>query len=796
MGFPSSSGRPTTAKTVQLPQTNEEEPGPGDRPPAPVEAVLSRPTPTPGEQLVDDDILAAAAAAAAKRPRAKDGILRKERMLVRAEWTEREDVPDSLDVTSARKIRTTPQPWEEYAVVWRSHHLELWTAHTFSASRLFTGHPKLKHLIPLTPSHTHLSLYSSPDLIFSLTHRPTPSSLTSSAHPSSSSGTRSKASKRAYVHFRHAGTNIYTFRTKSNPVAKAWMWELHLALGGMVPTRLDIKVPGLGARISLPVPVDLPPPKNGSGSAGYVGTGEGEGWRMLTPEAVVKACVSQLATVPDWKELVERCERDGVEFRLAWRRGEILEWVEMGKKARDWSVVVGWILRQPNLDVALELRPALHYPTTVHQPSTPTSPSTRLSEPPGIEGYLTRHKPSNTSERIYLTTHDGHLFLSRPSTAEPPDPPLPVYESVNNPAALVLAPFVLGILERDEAARAVKQIVAARGFVDLRDIEGIERLKSKDGTPIEVGDELEDVGGEEGLARVGVDKDAMRRARTFTLRTKSGVSVNFECYSIAFATEWVGRLNALATYWSRRERIDAIEQMELQPNSLSSPRLSRYHGQPHGRPLSSSSSPPDPAGALDLASPLLARVYNHCILDGCRSIVRSGRFYVKHGVRGMFKERYIFLLKGVILHFEMRARDVHGVPTKTPYHRRKASQNLRGCYVYSGRLSTSPLAAGVATGWKPGDGQSTFPRIYASDGLRTSDEDEDCTLIVFKKTADGPNQGLGTKGKVTVFRARSMIERDEWVFALNVAIKNLQDGDDRERERRLKEFAWLKTVPR
>lgn len=155
-----------------------------------------------------------------------------------------------------------------------------------------------------------------------------------------------------------------------------------------------------------------------------------------------------------------------------------------------------------------------------------------------------------------------------------------------------------------------------------------------------------------------------------------------QCYSISVRIEWEGRLQALARYWTRRERVDAIEQMELQPNSLSAPRLGRYHGQPHGRALAGDATPPDPAEALDLASPLLARVYNHCILDGCRAILRAGRFYVKHGVRGMFKERYIFLLQGVLVHFEMRNRDLHGVPTKTPYHRRKASQNLRGCYVY------------------------------------------------------------------------------------------------------------------
>lgn len=188
-----------------------------------------------------------------------------------------------------------------------------------------------------------------------------------------------------------------------------------------------------------------------------------------------------------------------------------------------------------------------------------------------------------------VSSHDGHLFLCRPSTAQPPDPPLPIHESVNNPAALVLAPFVLGfasmgdpgrkdklwerlagrgqraadrkarresrkwapkvghegvdeiedtessdedagaarnvleILDKDERRRAVQQMVAARGFVDLRDLKDIERVKGDKPEMYE----NEDVGGEEGLA-VATDKELLRRCRTFVLRTKTGVDAHFE----------------------------------------------------------------------------------------------------------------------------------------------------------------------------------------------------------------------------------------------------------------------------
>lgn len=224
---------------------------------------------------------------------------------------------------------------------------------------LFSGGPKLKHIIPFTPSRTQVSLYSSPDLVFCLTHRPSPSVLTTAAttrggraltpDPADVASSK-KNSKRAYVHFRTAGTNIYTIRAKTTAITKEWMWELYRVLGGSVPTSLDVVVPGLGARISLPIPADLTPSSVASGKVkgggGYLSVLEGEGYRLCTPEAVVEVCVKHLSAVGEWAGLMQNCKDEGVEMRLAWRRGEVLDWVETGEKASGWSVVVGLILTQ------------------------------------------------------------------------------------------------------------------------------------------------------------------------------------------------------------------------------------------------------------------------------------------------------------------------------------------------------------------------------------------------------------------------------------------------------------------
>lgn len=229
-----------------------------------------------------------------------------------------------------------------------------------------------------------------------------------------------------------------------------------------------------------------------------------------------------------------------------------------------------------------------------------------------------------------------------------------------------------------------------------------------------------------------------------------------QCYSVSVAGEWIGRLTALVSYWTRRERVDAIEQMELQPMSQTQrPRSQRERERARG----------DEDDEFDSASPLLGHVYNLCISDGCRSFLRAGRAYIKKGLRGTFKERYLFLLPGVLLEYNTKQRDVSGQTTKVVYHCRVGALNLRGCYVYSGRLCQSVLDPNSSgTGWDPASSRQQFPRIYSStDGLRTSDEDEDCTLVVFKRKHQ--SAGLGRKGKLTVFRARSKVRFRSLYFA-------------------------------
>lgn len=69
----------------------------------------------------------------------------------------------------------------------------------------------------------------------------------------------------------------------------------------------------------------------------------------------------------------------------------------------------------------------------------------RIAEPPGIEGFAIVAAPNQRSQRVYLSTRLNLLFRTRPTLAHAPDPPLQVHNAMNNPAAVVLAPFIAGM---------------------------------------------------------------------------------------------------------------------------------------------------------------------------------------------------------------------------------------------------------------------------------------------------------------------------------------------------------------
>jgi hypothetical protein len=164
-----------------------------------------------------------------------------------------------------------------------------------------------------------------------------------------------------------------------------------------------------------------------------------------------------------------------------------------------------------------------------------------ISEPPSIEGYVTRVKaPSGTPEEVYLTVHNGLLFTLRPTHANAPNPPgaIPLPFDSDKGASEVL--------REGEVRRGAKQVLAARDVTDLRAVVAVRRafrpvflpsqrehdstgpdsgVGEHDGEVTHEETDTQDVGGDAGVTG---DVTIIRMRRCFELVMKTGHIMRFE----------------------------------------------------------------------------------------------------------------------------------------------------------------------------------------------------------------------------------------------------------------------------
>lgn len=183
----------------------------------------------------------------------------------------------------------------------------------------------------------------------------------------------------------------------------------------------------------------------------------------------------------------------------------------------------------------------------------------QLSEPPSIEGYVSRVKPASGSrEEVYLTVHNGLLFTLGPGNSHAPNPPGVISVPVDSNA---------NAIRETEVRRGAAQVSAARGVTDLRAVVAVRRAfrpvffpttepePERDPTLPDSGEEardldvviheesdIQDVGGDAGLTG---DVTTIRMRRCFELLMKTGHVIRFEvcpnltryAYSLVHLTE-------------------------------------------------------------------------------------------------------------------------------------------------------------------------------------------------------------------------------------------------------------------
>ncbi|THH30666.1 hypothetical protein EUX98_g3541 [Antrodiella citrinella] len=731
-----------------------------EEPPAPVGEVLAR----TGSEIEDSS--AGAVEQSNRDDKTKWGdVIMRDRMLVRVSYTNAASVGVDFDEAQDRvDPHIQSDNWLEYIVAWRKDRLELYRDHATPGKEWFTGHKHLTFMIPLEPT-TRLSVYSFTDLTFCVTCPPTP--------------IRTRSKGRALLYGTKKGTNIFIFKHKSRTRAADWVWHLWRHMGGTLPASIEIKLPALNTRMNIDIPTGIEEDINGA-------------YTIFSRSNVLALCRRALRKTQERDIYVQRA-LEGAKLELAWRIDTVLDWVwqtdDVEGHAREWAVLCGLALKQGHKPAHLELRLKQHVPTRLH-----LKDGTRLDEPLSIEGFAERVRPSTQLKHsVYLATHDGYLFSLTPANAHPPLPPgLP--SEAKDAASL----------HASEVQRGEMQVLHATGVSDLRNILTVRRAfqqvpvhtehigadAARDShwedsaefwDHVERTDEDEmDQGGEEGLAVIG-DKIRLRVRRSFELLLVSGRVIRFETHSCKDALEWITRLRQLVSYWRKHHQFEAKQEMDLSHHVAGRPRLT-----PHKRrdlPDAPPDQPPDPEAAL----PELSSFYNWCVLDSCRAILKSGRLFGRKGLRGMYKHVFFVLVSGHIVQYR--------ISRTSALQRRYKTIHLLDAYACSGYLAAQHLPDGQFDPDSP-----PLARRY-QDGLE-SDECEDDTLFVLwyrgntaaldqtlaaAQANDTTSPGkmdvpaLSAKRKLNVYRTRSKLERDAWVWAINAEIdKTVRLAKERE----------------
>jgi hypothetical protein len=187
-----------------------------------------------------------------------------------------------------------------------------------------------------------------------------------------------------------------------------------------------------------------------------------------------------------------------------------------------------------------------------------------------------------------------------------------------------------------------------------------------------------------------------------------------------------------------------------------------------------------------MASPEL---YNVCGISSCRAITLSGVLYRKPRRHSTFRRYAVVLCHGQLMIFQHSQRDHSGKSVQTVHQEHVLSISLQDCYIYSGLVTGSDLLYQNQTFDSNAPGRHALPRIFP-DGYTSQDEDTMTCFVVWHGTrrskftrsdADGrvvqhSLTQLGKTGKANVFKARSRLERDQWVMSISMEIERLNSG--------------------
>ncbi|KAI9017961.1 Pleckstrin homology domain-containing protein [Phycomyces nitens] len=562
-----------------------------------------------------------------------------------------------------------------------------------------------------------------------------------------------------------------TFRARSVTMCQEWYMAIYSILPDECrtpcPLFCEVFVPEMDIRIHLPLILNenrLVPCYD------------------ITAENIKDVLLAMIHEDEDFENRVKEQLGRGT-FGLCWTRRDRAEWIywknNVDNDGRRDVVICPQSIEKTH---QLELRHVEHKPHDVILEKDMT-----LEEPRPIEGFLTRLTDYHGREirhrqlirrRHYISSFDQYLFYTKPSKVTIAEPKCFVsgrelgLTTKPCPYIGLISPYSgLGAgLEVNERKRRMKLIEAASGLIDLTEVAYVRRAFSATFTHsgISESDSLGATSTTPALHRLQSDQNYTHRPQDHDIGhleiiMNSGVVIKYEAFSNETSDAWVHQLGKLIVYWK------ALKEGERDVHA----RNNFYDGLNQHMQLALEENPVQlPKDEECLAD---TRIWNLCMLEQCRDVMKSGIMYCQPHSRGTFTQKlFVLTTSGVLVFYDIFKRSsMVSQPLITASHAKKGTFDISNCFVFSGDLSMDMD--------RP---PSRPPRMF-SDGLVTEDSDTECIFTLWKpllrrtfspqrqrimvyKTDFRPNP----EGETWTFLAKSRQEREEWVWAINQIIES------------------------
>ena len=625
------------------------------------------------------------------------------------------------------------------------------------------------------------------------------------------------------------GTLIFIMQARTASNAVEWYTFLRNVLGWRRASELQISIPDMSLSVRIANPF-----RKLEDSQNQVHDAEDTEEAILktmreeqaVAQALIRQCLDQLEDAPQWAAVLEAWTKNQ-RIGLAWKRYDRLEWIHGANERKMYGTIA--MLKSHDL----ELRPKTHYPTTV----VTRKKKKTLTEPVPVEGFLIRLTGQQGRAKrmglmyhkhLYFASHDQYLVFSRPTKAIPPPPPrLPMSQNSSVPTPRVIRnatpdnwvvepyPVLNDQIEwlteghsgtpetrrlhdedaADEAERKDHNLLNCDGYINMAEISKVRKARlgaSPVDEDIEPGSDVdfdEDFDMDDSRGEDGTTSD-LDLERTFELVMKNGLLIRLQAADKARRKHWIVHLRALAKYWKHRTASDITLYKSTRTRNLSALNIDE-EGEAHIGQF---------ARKWEVTQSFASsQLYNMCGIACCRSIHMSGMLYRKPRIHAPFTRCSVVLAAGNLVIFRDVLRSRVGKQLSHIHHERIANLDLRDCYIYSGLLTESDLLYQNQTFDANKPGHHALPRIYLEDGWTSTDEDVMTTFVIWhgkakswfraEEGAGGRGESerregkrtklkrvakLGSKGRSVVFRARSRVERDHWVLAIQNEIERCQ----------------------